>query len=206
MAFVDWLASKWAVNDPLPQNCDLLVAVAHGATETGLTNGAYAVSRRTAEIIAELDIKESQRPYLAFGAFTESSNPEIERIEKQRIFGEYRKYIGLVISTIEECLKVKEAIPVFFTPRNILIVTDEAHSRRCRIVWKCFFPNSNIRIISVPIAETVDPRSPMKPYRQGKWAILGYQALPTPYFWYLALRGPKYMATKATKFHQPVAK
>lgn len=201
---IEWLARLWAVNDPLPQTCDLLVPIAHGATSHNrLTYGAYAVARKTAEILHLLR-EIGQLPFVAFGAFTGSKNPEIEASIKATFF--HGKYVGHVVSTIEECRKVKENLPEKFTPRSIVVVSDEAHSRRCRIVWKTFFPNSQISIVSVKISETVDKESPMLPYRLGSWAVLAFQALPTPYFWYLAIRGPKYMAKMATNIHQPIAK
>lgn len=201
--FIDWLAEKWAVNDPLPEECDLLVPIAHGATPERLTRGAHAVALKTAEVLTQLR-DQGQLPFVAFGAFTGSKKPELEMTLKLAFF--FGKYVGHVISTIEECLKVKANLPIFITPSNIVVVSDEAHSRRCRIVWKTFFPNAKVSIVSVRITDTIDPESPMWPYREGKLAVLAFQALPTPYFWYLAMRGPKYMATKATRLHQPIAR
>lgn len=204
MALVDRLASKWAVNDPLPRICDLLVPVAHGATGTKLTRGAQAVANRTASALSQLKAKE-QFPFLIFGAFTGSKNPEIEKQEKLRIIAPYGKFVGTVMSTIEECVRIRENLPKFDTenglPRVIVVVTDEAHSRRCRIVWRTFFPTSDIKIVSVKIADTVDSESPMSAYGN-PWKILFFQAAPTPVWWFASLFGEKAML-RIGKFHTP---
>jgi hypothetical protein len=189
MTFVDWLAAKWAVNDPLPRTCDLLVPVAHGATKDRLSIGAENVARRTAEALTQLR-NIGQLPFVAFGAFTGSENPELERTIKLTIFT--GKYIGQVMSTIEECWKVKQGLPEFFNPATIVVVTDEAHSRRCRIVWRTFFPNSDIKIVSVKLADTIDSESPMSAYGN-PWKILFFQAAPTPVWWAASLFGEKVM-------------
>lgn len=113
-------------------------------------------------------------------------------------------FVGEVISTIEECIKIKFALPDGVKPRKILLFTDKAHSRRCQIVWKTFFPDSKISIVSAPILETVDAESPMETYHKAS-SIFLLQSLPTPLFLYWSLRGPDYMATKRN-FHQPTTK
>lgn len=199
MAFVDWLASKWAVNDPLPRTCDLLVPVAHGAAKDRLTLGAENVAHKTADSLNQLR-NIGQLPFVAFGAFTGSENPEVERNLKSRLIR--GKYVGTVMSTIEECLKVKENLPEFFNPATIVVVTDEAHSRRCRVVWRTFFPFSDIKIVSVEIQRTIDSESPMAAYGS-PWKILFFQAAPTPLYWLMSLGGPK-LLSKLGGLHTPV--
>lgn len=201
---IEWLARRWSVNDPLPEQVELLVPVAHGATETRLTRGAQAVANRTASALSQLKAK-GQFPFLVFGAFTGSKNPEIEKLEKLRIIALYGKFVGTVMSTIEECVRVRENLPKFETkdglPRVIVVVTDEAHSRRCRIVWRAFFPNSTIKIVSVRIADTVDSESPMSAYGN-PWKILFFQAAPTPVWWLASLFGEKALL-RIGKLHTP---
>ncbi|TSC70622.1 MAG: hypothetical protein CEO12_202 [Parcubacteria group bacterium Gr01-1014_46] len=196
---VDWLANKWAVNDPLPHRCDLLVPVAHGATSDRLTCGAESVARKTVEIRSQLR-GIGQLPYLVFGAFTGSEKPELEKVEKHKIF-RTGKYVGTVISTIEECLKVKRNLPDGFTPRNIVVVTDEAHSRRCRIVWRTFFPQSNVKMISVKLSDAIDAKSPMTAYGN-PWKALFFQAGPTPVYWLFSRGGAKCLS-RLSHLHTP---
>ncbi|KND49440.1 MAG: hypothetical protein AB198_00630 [Parcubacteria bacterium C7867-003] len=198
---IEWLAEKWAVNDPLPEKCDLLVPIAHGATKDRLTRGAEAVARKTTTAVTELRDRY-QLPFVAFGAFTGSENPELERALKLKHFS--GKYVGTVMSTIEECLKVRANLPIFVTVSNIVVVTDEAHSRRCRIVWKTFFPNAKVSILSVKITETVDPESPMEAYDKA-WKVLFFQAVPTPLWWLLSLFGQKCLG-RLEKLHTPLSK
>ncbi len=197
---VEALAKLWAVNDSLPNRVDLIVPVAHGATKSGrVTKGADAVGFITRGL---LRLYADQSPVVVFGVFSKSEYPDIEEAFKSMLLPN-AIFVKGVVSTIEECLKVKAALAPNFAPKRILVVTDEAHSRRCRIVWRVFFPDAEIYIVAVPISETKDKESPMLPYHS-KWATLIFQALPTPYFWYLAKRGPDYMSSKAESLHQPV--
>lgn len=191
------LARWWAVNDTLPQSAEWIIPVAHGATETRLTRGAEAVTQITFSLLTHYP-----HAFCAFGSFTGSPDPEVERLGKATL--PRSSYLGPIVSTIEECLAFKKSLGDI-EPGTIIVVTDQAHSRRCRIVWKTFFPKSDIRICAVSLRSTVDHDSPMTSYRKA-WTAMLLQAAPTPFFWYLSLRGPEYMAKWATKIHQPVAK
>ncbi len=193
---IKWLAKLWAVNDNLPAEADLVVPVAHGATKTHPTLSAYAATNQTRRLLGKYPLAICR-----FGTFTASPNPAAELYLKEKL--PRSGYVGNVMTTIEECVKIKNSLS--FIPTTIIVVTDEAHSRRCRIVWRTFFPQSDIRICSVPLGLTIDWESPMRSYRHA-WTALLFQAAPTPFFWYLAWRGPEYMARWATKIHQPVAK
>jgi len=201
MSLIGKIASWWAVDDTmsLPPSIDLIAMVSHGATNHGVTTGAKTVTKMGCTIA-----ENYPAALIFFGAFTESPIPEIEMDYKlARI--PHAHYVGTVISTIEECAKIQSSLPEGFTPKTIVVVTDEAHSRRARIVWKTFFPNSKIYIVSMALEAGLDDDSPSWAYHAG-WSALLFQAAPTPYFWYLGLRGLEYMNTKATSLHQPVAK
>lgn len=195
--FTKWLADLWEVNDVLPRQADYIVPVAHGAKATGPTAGARTVRCATWSV---LDRYPKAR--CGFGAFAGSPNPEIERDYKETL--PRSSYFGRAVSTIDECMAFKRSLhdP---EPATIILVTDQAHSRRCRIVWKTFFPKTDIRICAVSLRSTIDRNSPMTAYRK-MWTALLFQAAPTPFFWYLSLRGSKHMAKWATKIHTPVSK
>lgn len=193
------LSEVWSVNDPLPIRVDLVVAVAHGATNSKLTRGAKAVVHCTRNISSQYQFA----PIVAYGSFGGSERPEVEGIRKLTELSEIPNliYIGLVWSTIEECRRVKESLPEGFLPEVILIVTDQAHSRRCRVVWRTFFPDSDVRIVSVDLSSTIDPESPMAAYR-AKWKALTFQAVPTPFYWFMSLFGESGLLL-IEGFHQP---
>lgn len=197
-----FLAKMWSINDNdnLPKNFDSICLVAHGATEERITYGAMSVACKVMDILSRKDVSCQT----AFGSFSGNKNPEIEEIIKTGIFVEFNPglpltTLGPVLSTIEECLAFKR----YFTGKSVVVVTDEAHSRRCKIVWKTLLPKTDIYVVSVPLIETIDKESPMTPYHN-IWTALLFQALPTPFFWYLSIRGPEYMARWATKLHQPI--
>lgn len=193
-----WLARKWAVNDLLPEEAHVIVPAAHGAKDKP-TNGAISV---TVEVV-ELRCKYP-KAFVAWGTYGESPNPEVEWKYKRQYFGEQLHY-GDVMVSIEECLGVKEVLPITFDKPGVVMifVTDEAHSRRFKLICKTFFPKADVRVISVPLWTAIDPSSPMGTYHNA-WRALILQAAPTPLYWWWARKGPRYLATKKN-FGQPVA-
>lgn len=201
------LAKIWTVNDSVPEEArgskSLLIAmVAHGATATRLTNGAKAVALTASELLRRC----TDYPVVAYGSFAGNPEPELEKqLKSGHLRGTNHDFqevaIGPVWSTIEECRKIKQNLPVGFVPKWVIVVTDEAHSRRCRIVWRTFFPNSTVVIVTVPIEATLDMVSPMITYHDLK-AILWNQAKWTPIFWALSLFGERALQL-VEKGHQP---
>ncbi len=206
--FIEALAKMWSVMNPTGFNRrpDFIALVSHGATDKRLTNGAAAATSAVNKLRTVFK-KMNEDPPVYFGTYTDSKNPELERREKEKLLGESNiHYVGNVLSTIEECMKIKKALPEEMAfPLQILVVTDEAHSRRARIVWETFFPETRIAIFSVPIKEVVDKESPMWAYHWA-WTTLAFQAGPSPYFWWLSLGGPAAMEKKKHTLHQPAVK
>jgi hypothetical protein len=199
--FIIFLARLWKVDNiefkSFSIDNTIMVLVAHGATTNKLTNGAKAVLKKA------LDFRSSNYIYdIFFGSFDVQPNSAIEKTEKHNVFGR-ANWIGNVLSTITECLVVRDKLT--YNPQNILVITDEAHSRRCRIVWRTIFPKAKIYIITVPIEDCVDPESPMETYHK-LWKILWNQAYPTPIFWFCSLFGEKFFVKVLGKVHQPLAK
>lgn len=194
---VGFLARIWSVNDSgrLPENVDLIALVSIGATPTRLTNGAVGTCK-----VVQGFLTRYPEADVVFGGFTGNGEHTIEEEIKSKLFPD-GVCVGKVLSTIMECLAFKARFP---EAKSIIFVTEEAHSRRAKIVWQTLWPEADIYIVPVPIAETVDSESPMKPYHK-TWTALFWQAMPTPYFLYLALRGREYMVGKA-HFHQPIVK
>ena len=202
--FIIFLAGLWKV-DNLGEllnemiSVDAVVMVAHGATKTKLTNGAIAVTAASSSL-KNIVIFNFTDVY--FGFFDQEPNWQVEMNLKKKYFP-YAQKIGKVLNTIGECQAFKRNyIKSPKVPKNILVITDEAHSRRCKIVWKTFFPDSKIYIITVPIEDCVDPESPMETYHK-LWKILWNQAWPTPIFWFCSLFGEKGLML-LNKYHQPI--
>jgi len=195
-----WLARLWAVNDSkrLPKEVDLIALVSIGAKQKDLTRGAYSTVNRAKRLLE----KYGNKPWVVFGAFTGNGDHSTEeRLKSDYFDGDRHVYVGMVLSTISECLAYKSAFP---SAKSVIFVTEEGHSRRARIIWKCLWPEAEIFIVPVPIKSTLDVDSPMRPYRK-IWTILAFQALPTPVYWAASLLGPKYMK-KLGGMHQPITR
>ena len=196
------LADLWAVNDPLPDTeVDLVVGVAHGCTKDRLTHGASSVSRLLDISLALEHLRNSK---VIYGAFAGSPNPEVERSWKGRVLPDSSIFIGNVLSTTEECRRTKEYTGSW-TPKIIVVITDQAHSRRCKLIWQTFFTESKIHIFSVPIREVVDTESPMKSYHS-MGSILWHQAWPIIIQWPVAKIFGVWGLIKLEGFHQPTVK
>lgn len=199
-----WLAKKCSVNDTVPVTTyvDWIVPVAHGATEKRLVNGSVAVMNKVVEIY-----KNHPESRVFFGSFAGDSNPELEAVEKSRfIYGVIWHHFGSVWSTIMECMAFKKTASCYNlnAGQTILVVTDDAHSRRCKMVWQCFFPDYNVLVVAVPLALTIDKESPMTNYNWA-WKAFVLQVFPTPIFTFWCSKGPDYLALQAN-VHQPTRK
>ncbi len=199
MAFIDWLARKWAVSDNPPTHADLIFAVAHGSVRERPSKGLEAVVSKTEELTKRYAGMISQ-PFVAFGEFT-YSGPTSRDVEAEFKLDHFPKgrFIGLVASTTEEAMKAYDlAARLPCDPRKIVIVTDESHSRRCRLIWQEFFPLAEIFIVTVPLRDVVERNSPMWAYRAA-WRILLLNIALTPLF--AAMK--REQMEKLCKFHQP---
>jgi uncharacterized SAM-binding protein YcdF (DUF218 family) len=199
------IARLWAVKDyreyAETQIVDLIVPVSHGATRYTVTNGVRVTTKRSLAVI-----KDHPEARVMCGSFSSSPDYRIEEYWKRSMFKLLQvTFVGRVINTIEECSSVRQMLPAGVIPRSIVVCTDHAHSRRAKIVWKTFFPDSKVIILSDPIEQFVDKESPMASYHS-LWKILFWQIGPTPYFWYLSKRGAEYMDKQGKKYHQPIAK
>jgi hypothetical protein len=190
------LARVWSVNDKYPLKADVLALIAHGAAGDQLSHGGQAVCKASNEILRHYKVNGLAMPEVYFGAFSRSKNLNIEADEKTRLIPE-GNYVGLVLSTIEECARIYDKWFETHTdpPKVIILVSDEAHSRRARIVWRTFFPHSEVRIVPVELKDTIDLNSDMALYRKA-WTALARQALPTPLWWLWSLSGADYLRTK----------
>lgn len=196
------LAEMVSTNDELPLGGDnrktLIVPVAHGTTEVGLTSGSVATAWRVYQLL-----RQFPKSTVVFGGFR-GGKPELERKLKIEIMrGTDVRYYGTAMSTIDEPVGVLEVIGDEKFDR-VIFVTDEAHSYRGgRIIFKTFFPHTPLYVAVVPLKAAVDPRSLMENY-WNPWKALIFQVAPTPLYWWWARKGPEYLATKA-HFHQPIA-
>lgn len=108
---------------------------------------------------------------VAYGVFTHSPNPQVEREAKEKIFSQ-GYCVGEVASTIEECLTIRKYLESLNIPlRSIVVVTGEAHSRSAKLVWETYFPESKISIATIPIKSECDLENPMV-FLRNEWAWL----------------------------------
>ncbi len=191
------LARKWALNDPLPVKADFVVCISFGSTSEYLTIGSTNVMNRA------YDIAHTRHCPVYWGVFSENpvggSGHEIE--VKARIFNQVGSvFVGNVSSTTEECEAIREYwnIHIEGEPTTIVVVTDGAHSRRARIVWKHFFPNTDIRFRSIPAESCADLFSPMRLQRGWRRWLL-FNIIFTPLYKYRP--GVAWIAKH--NFHQP---
>lgn len=192
------LAKKWAVNDidRLPKDIDLIALVSMGARRSGGLSYGAGMTLNYALILQEF--KYSGVP-IVFGRFGGNGDALSEETEKtERISN--GKFAGSVMSTIKECLAFKAMYP---DAKKVVFVTEEAHSRRAKIIWQCLWPEAEIYILSVPLEDAVDEDAIMWLYRRA-WTALLFQAGPTPAYKIAAMIGPKALCILGG-FHQMVS-
>jgi len=118
----------WSVRETHPPHVDVIALVSFGANEYGLTNGTKQV--------VKLGL-EAQKKYpnarVVFGEFTGNNIFDYEHQIKMKFFPD-ALYADRVISTIKEALAWRHAVRNMIFLQNILIITDEMHSRSARRV------------------------------------------------------------------------
>jgi hypothetical protein len=177
---VFWLAERWAVNDPLPDQIDAIVVVSYAATSRDLTNG----SRWVAKIARGLASRYPMAKVL-WGSFPQGRGGEqIEKEVKSSLFPG-GVYVGSVTSSTDECqAMLQKAAETGISTRSIAVVAEGAHSRRCKIVWKYLCPNSDIFLRSIPAWAASDPENPMWLQRHWRlWLLANMIAYPFYRYW-----------------------
>ncbi|MDP2651863.1 MAG: hypothetical protein Q8O94_01880 [bacterium] len=194
---VEKIARIWSVNNHMPQQVDLIGLVTFGATKDGLTQGSQVTTRK-----ALLLAKQHPEAKVAFGVFTLSHHQIEERVKRKSF--ERPFFAGKVVSTIEEAEKIHNSLPFGFTPRNIVIVTDQWHSRSAKLVWERIWQNAipkpSIYVCSVPSVKTVNADNPTRALRsQWFWALVNVLR----HLFLLFVPGSVWLMKKLN-IHQPV--
>lgn len=180
---INHLARFWGIDESssLPKELDLIALVSIGSAKARLSRGAIATVTKTLELL-----KKHPEARVVFGAFAGNSQNSIsEENAKRQIFGDRGFFAGEVWTTISECLAYRAAFP---EAKSVAFVTEEAHSRRARIVWKCLWPEAKVYIVSVKLSETIDTESDMGTYHH-PWKALILQSGPTPIYKIAAIFG-----------------
>ncbi|MFH0804148.1 MAG: hypothetical protein V1896_00925 [Candidatus Zambryskibacteria bacterium] len=158
-----WLAKKWALNDPLPEKADVIAVISYAATKDRLTNS----SQKVMDLARNLSDRYP-RALVAWGSFSKNSNNLEQKIK--RVVLPNSLYVGQVSSSTDECEIIKLATSLARrSTQKIIVVSEGAHSRRCKRVWKYFFPKSEICFQSVPAWEAADEKNPM--WFQRYWRV-----------------------------------
>jgi len=184
MDLIDRLSEWWAVKKtPNPPRMDLICLVSFGITSEGhLTRGLKQVLAIGQELLGE-----NWHAKIVFGEFTENKEEGLEEALKKAIFSE-AILAGQVISTVEESLKWRKCLSIKFSPKNIMVVTEEMHSRSAhrasnrvwngiwyKRVWKWLTgkPMVKIHVVTFKTKMAIDPKSPMVWLRdQRKWVAI----------------------------------
>ncbi len=164
--FFEKMCEWWAVNDRLPRRVGVVAMLAYGATEGRICNGTWKICN-----LAQSVVQKNPSATVVYGTFTGSPDPEVERRCKEFLFPD-AVCVGAVKSTIEECLKIRDALQSLSIDSNrILVVTGACHSRTAKLVWETYFPGTKISVVAVPGHDEIDTESPMLFARNG-WAWL----------------------------------
>ncbi len=186
------LARKFCRKDLVPEEIDVVFATSHGATQTDMTNGTKFIARTAADLTDRKKIK------VYSGEFSGNPIPGIELKSKEAL-GFIP--IGKITSTIDEAQKMQHILGRCFLG-TIVLITDQTHSQRCRMIWKVFFPQATIAVIALPSAEFMDTNSPMRTYHS-PWRLFVFQMLVTPIFWVWCAQGEKKLL-QISHLHQPL--
>lgn len=187
-----WLAQKWATNDPLPKEVDLIAMISYTAkTETSLTNG----SRKTVELTK---IIANKHPEALVGWCSSGKNEQIEREVKISVFPE-GIHAGVATSSTDECEAIRKIVTTTERSiRSIVVVAEGSHSRRCKLVWEYYFPNTEICSRSIPAWEAADRENPAWTQRRWQiWFLINVVLYPFFRWW----PGIAWFAKR--NFHQP---
>lgn len=145
------------MNDPLPERVTALVAVSYGATGDRLTHS----SREVVNEVARLQ-KRFPEAKVFWGSFSKSPTEGLETAVKRYLLGRRGWFVGKVSSSTDECEAVRRTlIEIGVSSSSIVVVAEECHARRCKMVWEHFFPNSEIYFQSIPAEKAQDPENPM---------------------------------------------
>ncbi|OGG89909.1 hypothetical protein A3G12_01550 [Candidatus Kaiserbacteria bacterium RIFCSPLOWO2_12_FULL_54_10] len=196
--FIERQAQLWSAGEDPPPRADLVAMVAFGATGKRLTRGAQA----TLEVAVVLAARY-RNVRVASGEFTLSPSPGLEWSLKQLFFKD-PIFAGEVISTIEEAEKIRAVLPPGFVPEDIVVVTDQWHSRSAKRIWEWVWRDvkPNIHIVAVPSSATIDAESPMGlGRRHWTWALIN--VLRDKFLECFPERGIPWM--KKLRLRQPVA-
>jgi hypothetical protein len=127
---------------------DLIVPLSYTTLRDRLTNGTH-------QGIMRAFVYARQLPQATL-AFSNASHafPGSERVEyfakKLYLLGIPHICAASCINSVQEAENIKAALP--FSPKKILIVCGEVHSRSARIIWRQVFPDAEIRISCMPFA------------------------------------------------------
>jgi hypothetical protein len=168
----EFLMRWWRVDErTLPKTIDAIAAISYGATPRVLTNGGMEAIKTAVGIYQKNGGKNT---FVAWGVFTPTSDPENalrkKAFEEFGVKPEAQVYIGSVASTIEEVLKIKEAL-VGRPNKTIAVVAGSGHSRRARLVWKKEFSKSDVYVVSFPWWQEIQKDHPMIALRN-RWTWL----------------------------------
>ena len=194
------IAQAWSL-DEMVSDMDLIAVITYGSTKTRPTHGTLRIAEYAKNIQEAHDCHSSHSKLsLGYGIFTFSPDLELERKDKKDFFPQ-GFCAGEVASTIEECQKIREFyLSNHEEPKKIMVITGASHSRTAKLVWKTYFPNTEISVRSIPISFEIDEESPMV-FMRNAWMWFGINFLRHIVF---SIIGVKRM--ESFKLHQPVVK
>lgn len=143
-------AARWLLVDDKPIKSDAIVSLAGNFTRSfyaaDLYNQGFAtkvflsrpVRDQASQELDKLGIKLSSREEISLKVLTQKGVPKTNII----IFG------SALVSTLEEAETLRATIKPL--PKRLLIVTSPTHTRRAKIIFSNYFPETEIRVLATP--------------------------------------------------------
>jgi hypothetical protein len=151
------------------------------SSTVGLTNG----SKETTHLAMKLASTYPNIPIIG-GTYFKNSEPNIEFEVKRRAFGERFIDVGPVTSTTDECEAIiNKSIEMELFGDEIILVDEEWHSIRARIVWEYYLSQQTKLCLQLASAwKCSDRKNPMPLQRNFLvWGLANLFLAPL-YKWY----------------------
>lgn len=199
--FFDKMANLWSVNNIVPESADVIVLFTFAVNEEGLTKASLATLSKAQDLS-----KKYPNALVVCSWFAFNSNPDLEKDIKRRYFGERFVDAGPVKNTVHETTAALEALPKNFSPKSVVFVTDQWHSRSLldsvKRIWQKKFPCLKIVIVAISSRAMISSDGPIMALSSyGKWVLVNVLR-----YLFMAYIPGSYNFMLHSNLHQPVSR